>query len=101
MRTLKCVAFAAIALAAASALSACAGGPGNIIEAWSTASDSDMHRSAAGMLGYSQDQLRFGENMRVGDRTSFDVTTPEGIVYRCTIQAAYGFVNHTNCPRKS
>lgn len=100
MRTLKYVAFATIALAAASTLSAC-GGPGDIVEALSTAPDDAMHSSAAGMLGYNQDQLQFGENTRVGDRTSFDVTTPEGVVHRCTVKVAFGFVDRTDCTRKN
>ena len=100
MRTLNCVAFAAIALAAASTLSAC-GGPGDIVEALSTAPDAAMHSSAAGMLGYNLHQLRFGESTRVGDRTSFDVTTPEGVVYRCTVKVAFGLVDRTDCPRKN
>lgn len=85
--------------AAALCVSGCATtGSMNPFTMLSTADDETMYRHAASTIGVSRDQMTISNQTRVGDRTSFTVTTAAGAEYRCTVSVAFTTVNDITCP---
>ncbi|HEY0979290.1 MAG TPA: hypothetical protein VGE23_00385 [Candidatus Paceibacterota bacterium] len=77
MRTLKCVAFAAIALAGASALSACASATGVLY------SEDRLAQITARHLGVDPSSIRIYDREPTGMGTYYNVALPNGQTTRC------------------